>query len=357
MGVFEERYAKLNSEQKKAVDKIEGPVLVIAGPGSGKTELLSLRVAIILKDTDASAGSILCLTFTDAAALNMRERLAKLIGPEAYRVGIHTFHGFATSIIERYPEYFFGGALFSPADEVVQLETMRATFEALTHDHPLRSFHPEQGFVYSYDAKKGISDLKRAGISPKSFKKLLDKNESEFKALDKALAPFESKISKAFIDEANKIQKTISALAKGNIETLAWSISESLAKAIHESEILEKTAPLSDWKRKSMKKTDDGKLVLKERVYHDKLCGLALVYEKYQDKLHSEGYFDFGDMIMRLSEALENEPTLLYELQEKYQYILTDEFQDTNGAQMAIKTFNFCGCTRRSSKHTRRRRR
>lgn len=104
---FEERYKKLNAEQKKAVDTIEGPVLVVAGPGSGKTEILSMRVAQILKETDTAPGSILCLTFTDSASINMRERLAGLIGVQAYRVGIYTFHSFCTEVIGRYPEYFF----------------------------------------------------------------------------------------------------------------------------------------------------------------------------------------------------------------------------------------------------------
>ena len=67
----------LNTEQKKAVDNIEGPVLVIAGPGTGKTQLLSARIANILAKTDISAENILAMTFTEAGARNMRERLKK----------------------------------------------------------------------------------------------------------------------------------------------------------------------------------------------------------------------------------------------------------------------------------------
>ena len=100
---FEERYKALNKEQKRAVDTTDGPVMVIAGPGSGKTELLSLRVGNILKKGTARASNILLLTFTETAALNMRERLESLIGPDAYRVAIYTFHSFCTDIIGRYP--------------------------------------------------------------------------------------------------------------------------------------------------------------------------------------------------------------------------------------------------------------
>ena len=91
MAGFEDRYQKLNDEQRQAVDTIEGPVLVVAGPGAGKTELLSMRVANILRLTDALPGNILCLTFTEAAALNMKERLAGLIGPDAYKALVDLF--------------------------------------------------------------------------------------------------------------------------------------------------------------------------------------------------------------------------------------------------------------------------
>jgi DNA helicase-2/ATP-dependent DNA helicase PcrA len=70
---FKERYAQLNKKQKKAVDTIEGPLLVVAGPGSGKTEILSLRVGNILDQTQVLASNILCLTFTESATVNMRK--------------------------------------------------------------------------------------------------------------------------------------------------------------------------------------------------------------------------------------------------------------------------------------------
>ncbi|MFM2383489.1 MAG: hypothetical protein RIQ72_61, partial [Candidatus Parcubacteria bacterium] len=95
---FEERFKKLNPEQRKAVETIEGPLLVVAGPGSGKTEILSMRVAEILRKTHAQPSHILCLTFTESAAINMRDRLARLIGDPAYKVGIHTFHNFCVDI-------------------------------------------------------------------------------------------------------------------------------------------------------------------------------------------------------------------------------------------------------------------
>jgi DNA helicase-2/ATP-dependent DNA helicase PcrA len=83
---FKRAYDRLNDAQRQAVDQIEGPVLVIAGPGTGKTQLLSLRIANILNKTDTLPENILCLTFTDSAAQTMRERLSDIIGQAAYGV-------------------------------------------------------------------------------------------------------------------------------------------------------------------------------------------------------------------------------------------------------------------------------
>src|SRR5258706_3108533 len=92
---FLKRYQGLNKAQKDAVDSIEGPVMVIAGPGTGKTTILTLRIANILKKTDTPANGILALTFTESGVHSMRRKLVDLIGADPYRVHIYTFHGFA----------------------------------------------------------------------------------------------------------------------------------------------------------------------------------------------------------------------------------------------------------------------
>ncbi|MBK9042184.1 MAG: UvrD-helicase domain-containing protein [Saprospiraceae bacterium] len=91
---YETAFTKLNKAQKQAVMSTEGPVMTIAGPGTGKTQLLAMRVGHILKSTDVFPHNILCLTYTDAAAVEMRNRLLQFIGPDAYQVNIFTFHGF-----------------------------------------------------------------------------------------------------------------------------------------------------------------------------------------------------------------------------------------------------------------------
>src|SRR3954463_10412450 len=97
---FVEEYQKLNPQQRKAVDTIEGPVMVIAGPGTGKTQILASRIGKILLDTDTNPENILCLTYTDAGVVAMRKRLLGFIGPDAYKVNIYTFHAFCNDIIQ-----------------------------------------------------------------------------------------------------------------------------------------------------------------------------------------------------------------------------------------------------------------
>src|SRR6266480_6778023 len=91
---FLNEYERLNEQQRIAVDHIDGPVMVIAGPGTGKTQILAARIGKILLETDAYPQNILCLTYTDAGVVAMRKRLQKLIGADAYRVNIYTFHAF-----------------------------------------------------------------------------------------------------------------------------------------------------------------------------------------------------------------------------------------------------------------------
>src|SRR3989338_2749968 len=103
---FAQEIKKLNKRQREAVEAIEGPVMVIAGPGTGKTQILTLRIANILQKTDTPPESILALTFTESGVASMRSRLSEMIGSSAYRVTISTFHGFANNIIRNYPEEF-----------------------------------------------------------------------------------------------------------------------------------------------------------------------------------------------------------------------------------------------------------
>ena len=112
----------LNAKQKEAVEYLEGPLLVIAGPGTGKTQLLSEKVAYILKNTDTNPENILCLTFTETGAMNMRERLNSIIGRDGNRVNIGTYHAFGSEILVKYKNYAedYDRRLDAAIDEVTQ---------------------------------------------------------------------------------------------------------------------------------------------------------------------------------------------------------------------------------------------
>ena len=339
---FTRRYKKLDSLQKKAVDTIEGPLLVIAGPGSGKTEILSLRVANILLKTDTSPSNILCLTFTDSAAATMRQRLLNLISSDAYRVSIFTFHAFCTDVIERFPEYFYGGANFHSADPITQLEVLEGVFKTLSYDDPLSKTHPEQGYIYLKDTHSAISNLKKAGLTPKEFFSVIKNNEKEIEFFNKELISIFSErthrsqfpLLRKFLKRVEKYKAPSSPLP--HIHSLSFYFTDSLAKVLDEAEENSSTKPLTVWKEKWLAKDEHGIIVLKDSTLLLKLYSLASVYEQYMEKMYALGYYDFDDMLLEVIEALSSNETLRYELQEKFQYILVDEFQDTNDAQMRL---------------------
>jgi DNA helicase II / ATP-dependent DNA helicase PcrA len=339
---FTERYGKLNSDQKRAVDTIEGPVLVVAGPGSGKTEILSLRVANILKQTDTAPGSILCLTFTDSASVNMRERLAGLIGKSAYRVQIHTFHSFCTQVIARYPEYFFGSADFHPADDVTRLEILSGLFREMQFSNPLRSEHPDQGYVFLRPALGSISDLKRAGITPPEFAQILEANAQVTSLVGPLLAEYiPERVSKKEIGKFEALHTKLLALKcpkqpLPHIRCLRATLAESLKVSLDSVDSTGSTTSLSEWKKENISKDAEGLPILKELERLPKMLALAELYEKYQKAMYDAGYFDFDDMILEVIRAVEKNELLSSELQESFQYVLVDEFQDTNDAQMRL---------------------
>lgn len=180
---FQEEYKRLNKAQKEAVDTIEGPVMVVAGPGTGKTQVLTLRIANILDKTDTAPEQILALTFTEAAATNMRRRLRDLIGALAYRVHISTFHSWCQEVIDRYSESFpeiTGGRPLGEADKIMILERIMDDLNL-----PLLR---KNGSVNAYtrDVAKAISDIKREGLLPEEFHNLIERSQDvDRKRVDK----------------------------------------------------------------------------------------------------------------------------------------------------------------------------
>jgi DNA helicase-2/ATP-dependent DNA helicase PcrA len=324
--LFEERIKKLNKAQMEAVEALDGPVIVVAGPGSGKTELLSLRIANIIYKGLAKPDEILCLTFTESASKNMLERLTKIIGSTAYKVPIFTFHAFCTEIISKYPEHFFDAHRFEPIAELKQNEILESIFKKLRYASPLFGYHEEKGYAYFDDVKVRIQNFKEAGLTPSEVRAKLEKNKKELEILNPILEKVpESLRSKA--DKEKFIELQDDFLKSGTEVGKAFAI--YLEKEI-ENENLSKA------KLKLFEKNEDDKFIFKEEKYLEKLFAACDIYEEYQKDLNRLGLFDFNDMIIYVRDRLINNNTLRAELEETYQYILIDEFQDTNLAQIKL---------------------
>ena len=141
---FDEEYQKLNTKQRLAVDTIEGPVMVIAGPGTGKTQILAARIGKILLDTDALPENILCLTYTDAGTIAMRKRLQQFIGANAYKVNIYTFHSFCNDIIQDNLNLFEKNSL-EAISELESIELFKQLIDTFPKGHLLKRY---RGDVY-----------------------------------------------------------------------------------------------------------------------------------------------------------------------------------------------------------------
>ena len=164
---FRKVYEELNDNQKVAVDSINGSVMVVAVPGTGKTQVLGARIASILNNTDTHAENILCLTFTEAATSELRNRLNSMIGSESYKVGIYTYHGFCNMIIQENKD-IFGIQHLDPISDLETIEVLREIIDELPPKSLLKRY---VGDVY-YDLqnlKSLFGLLKKDNITPKEI--------------------------------------------------------------------------------------------------------------------------------------------------------------------------------------------
>ncbi len=271
---FESAYSSLNTRQREAVDAIEGPVMVIAGPGTGKTNILTLRIANILARTDTPAEAILALTFTESGAAEMKGRLAALIGTDAYRVTVTTFHSFCNSIIQEYPESFgaiAGAASITEADQALYLQRILEEHPSLPLLRPVNA--PD---LYLKAIVGAINTLKREGITPERL-----------------------------IDVATREESIVMSSDDLYHEKGAY---KGVMKGAYQDQL---------------------KQVGKVRELSD-------VYTRYQALLRAERLYDYNDMVMEAARVLASDESLRLMLQEKHHYLLVDEHQDTNNAQNKV---------------------
>src|SRR6204780_2898733 len=169
---FRDEYRKLNEEQRLAVDTTEGPVMVIAGPGTGKTQILAARIGKILLDMDVIPDNILCLTYTDAGTLAMRRRLLTFIGPDAYKVHIHTFHSFCNDIIQENLSLFEKTAL-DPISDLERIQLFKTLIDGWPKHHPLKRHRGDVYFEMG-NLQNLFSTMKREGWTPEFINQKID---------------------------------------------------------------------------------------------------------------------------------------------------------------------------------------
>jgi DNA helicase-2/ATP-dependent DNA helicase PcrA len=270
---FTRLYKQLNPAQKKAVDTVEGTVMVIAGPGTGKTQILTLRIANILLKTQVNPENILALTFTENAAYEMRKRLLSVIGQDAYRVEITTFHSFCNNFIKKHQEEFAHIIAASSINEIEQLQIIEECMNSLS----LVMLRPLGDLSYYLKpVMHAINDLKKENITPILFRNALKEFERE-------------------LENASDLYHEKGA-HKGKMKSMY---------------------------QKQFKDLEKNKELL-------------LIFTEYQKKLFEKKKYDYNDMLLEVIQKFETHPYLLQFLQEKFQYFLVDEHQDTNATQNKI---------------------
>lgn len=329
MDSFSVEYQKLNSAQRLAVDTIEGPVMVVAGAGTGKTQTIALRIANILRQTQTSPSSILCLTFTESAALNMRQRLLKIVGPTAYLVKVHTFHSFCNEIIQSNSDYFVLAKEARVVDELEQIEIYRQLIDSLPDGAALKPWGDK--YFYLKDLSSLVQTLKRENISPESLKTLID---AEKYFVDQSADIFDQIRS---LRSSKELSSQILALSSKLLEIPRLFAPIGSLITYHLSlfnnggyDVGPAKSPAVNFKNALLKLADG----LSKNI--PKQSELFQVYQGYQSALSRRGRYDFDDMILFVLKSFTQDPQFLLEYQEKFQYILVDEYQDTNSSQNQI---------------------
>lgn len=331
MSAYSDAFHSLNDAQRAAVEHIYGPLLVIAGPGTGKTQLLSTRAAHIVQQGDTSPGNILCLTYTEAGASEMRTRLARIMGSSGNDVVVHTFHSFGSWLINQYPESFTQQRALQPLDDLGRYRVFNALLSSLPLRHPLALRDHDEKFIRQGSVIELIKVCKQAGLSPTDVRAILAANQKDYAALQPLFdAVFGSTLSAKRLPEISVLVADYHhKMARGSYGDLLLT---DMAQAIAASSAISKTKPLGDWRTTHLT-TLQGIKVLKSAARHDALLAAITLYERYQATLDEQGRFDYEDMVLWAVRALQANQDMCAELAERFQFIMVDEYQDTNGAQ------------------------
>lgn len=269
-----------NEKQQKAIDTINGAVMLLAGPGTGKTFTVIQRIEKMISQ-GIEPSEILCLTFSDAAASEMHQRLIKKMGVIASRVEIYTYHSFCNEIIKTYPSQFEMSANVRLIKDTEKFKLMRECIDQAKLEH----FIPAKGDKYFFTKNfiTYVEKLKSQRMNKEKYMNFIESNPNLLPRLRTIKSEIQEREqrgetrNKTRYDEVQKIEKNI-----------------------------------------------------------EKAKELWLIYELYSDKMFKNNLIDFSDMINFVLEEFEKDKEFLGEVSNKYKYFLVDEYQDTNDLQNAI---------------------
>ncbi len=250
---------KVNPEQAKAIKHGQGPLLIVAGAGTGKTTVVTERIADLIMNRQVPSDNILALTFTDKAAGEMQERVEKILPYGYVDLWVMTFHGFGQRLLQQH-----------------------ALDIGLSNDFTLLS-QTDQWLMIREHLDEFDLDYYRPLGNPTKFITALVKHFSRLK--DEDISP----------EEYVKYAKSLS---KGKT-----------------------------------KKSDE------DKAEADRITELANAFAKYNQLLLDSNALDFGDLILYTLRLLRERPAILKKYQQQFQYVLVDEFQDTNWAQFELIKF------------------
>ena len=266
----------LNPEQKKAVTHEEGPLLIVAGAGTGKTTVVTQRIGYLIEQGKANPDEILALTFTEKAAAEMEERVDRLLPYGYVDLWISTFHAFCEKILQQHALDIGIPNDFKLLDTTAQWMLVRQNLDKFELDH-----------------------YKPLG-NPTKFIHALVKLFS--KAKDEVIRPAD------FLQYAENLK-----LNADNSDFIKDIISPEELKTLSKKEKKELLA-------QEIKKAHE----------------VANAYHVYQQLLLESNALDFGDLINYALELFKTRPQVLARYRNKFKYILVDEFQDTNYAQYEL---------------------
>ncbi len=267
------RPPNLNDEQWQAVKHGEGPLLIVAGAGTGKTRVIIERVGHLLKSTEGiRPENILALTFTDKAAEEMRQRAAQQYGDEARACRFSTFHSFCYDLLSKSAE---GERTWKAVDQYDHWIYLRRNLETLVLDHYFRASEPGR---FLHDLLEFCSRCQDNLVSPSEF-----------------------------LNYVEKLAATSLEMANGDAPAQATSKRKTKAKP----------------------KTSPEEMIVRLRE-------AARVYARSEELLEQAGLVSYDAMISRSIELLKTSPGRLRNIQNQYRFILVDEFQDTNWAQIEL---------------------